>query len=142
MPDWAIWIVAAAALAGVEALTLVFLCGPLAVAALLAAAVAAAGASVVVQLGVFVAGSVASLLVLRPIARRHLRSPGQLRSGTAGLVGATAVVLERVDGENGLVKLAGETWTARSFDDARAFEPGERVSVLQIEGATALVSDY
>jgi membrane protein implicated in regulation of membrane protease activity len=141
MPDWAIWIIAAAALAGVEALTLVFLCGPLALAALLAAVVAAAGASLTVQLAVFVGGSVASLLILRPIARRHLRSPGQLRSGTAGLVGATAVVLERVDRDGGLVKLAGETWTARAFEDGREFEPGERVSVLQIEGATALVSD-
>jgi membrane protein implicated in regulation of membrane protease activity len=141
MPDWAIWIIAAAALAGVEALTLVFLCGPLALAALLSAVVAAAGASLTVQLAVFVGGSVASLLILRPIARRHLRSPGQLRSGTAGLVGATALVLERVDRDGGLVKLAGETWTARAFEDGREFEPGERVSVLQIEGATALVSD-
>jgi membrane protein implicated in regulation of membrane protease activity len=65
----------------------------------------------------------------------------ELRTGTAALVGSSALVLERVDRDGGLVKLGGETWTARTFDDDRVFEPGERVSVLQIQGATALISD-
>jgi membrane protein implicated in regulation of membrane protease activity len=50
-------------------------------------------------------------------------------------------VLERVDGDGGRVKLGGEVWSARSFDSSRVFEPGERVSVLEIQGATAVVSD-
>ncbi|MEO8289806.1 MAG: NfeD family protein [Gaiellaceae bacterium] len=141
MPDWAIWVIVAAALAGGEMLTVSFFLGPVALAAGAAAIVAAAGAGLGIQLIVFAAGAIASLGVVRPIARRHLRTPAHLRTGAAALIGATAVVTERVDGSSGLVRLGGEIWSARSYEDGRVFEPGTRVSVLQIDGATALVSD-
>ncbi len=79
--------------------------------------------------------------MLRPIARRHLHTPAQLRTGTAALVGERAVVLERVDRDGGQIKLAGEVWTARAYDEDEVLEPGARVQVMQIQGATALVSD-
>jgi membrane protein implicated in regulation of membrane protease activity len=141
MPDWAIWLVVAAALLGVEMFTLTFLFGPLSLAAAFAAVVALAGAGVSLQLLAFVGAGIASLALLRPIARSHLRMPAQMRTGTAALVGASAVVLERVNGSGGQVRLGGEVWSARSFDESRVFDPGERVSVLEIKGATALVSD-
>ena len=56
-------------------------------------------------------------------------------------MGQSALVLERVDSNGGQVKLGGEVWSARSYDGAQVFEPGQRVSVLEIQGATALVSD-
>ena len=78
---------------------------------------------------------------MRPIARRHLTMPAQLRTGTAALVGRTAVVLERIANDEGVgcAKIEGEVWTARAFDEDRVFEPGERVQVIAIRGATALV---
>ncbi len=141
MPDWAIWLIVAAALAGIEVLSITFVFGPLALAALVAAAVAAVSDGWALQVGAFAASSIASLLFLRPIARSHLRSTADMRTGTAALLGSTAVVVERVDANGGRVKLAGEIWSARSYDGSQAFEPGQRVSVLEIEGATALVSD-
>jgi membrane protein implicated in regulation of membrane protease activity len=54
-------------------------------------------------------------------------------------VGAKAVVLERVDLNGGQVKIGGEVWTARAYDEAQVIEPGARVDVVKIEGATALV---
>jgi membrane protein implicated in regulation of membrane protease activity len=141
MPGWAIWLIVAAALVGVEVFSLAFLFGPLALAALAAAVVAAIGASAVVQILVFIAGATASLVLIRPIAIRHMRTAIPARTGTAALVGQTAVVLERVDSTGGRVKLAGEVWSARAYDGRQAFEPGCSVSVLEIEGATALVSD-
>lgn len=141
MPDWVIWVVAAGGLAVGEMLTLSFFLGPIAVAATLAALAAVAGAGVALQLIVFIVASAASLAVLRPIARRHTRMPAQVRTGAAALVGARAVVLERVDGSGGSVKLAGEVWTARAYDEDQVLEPGARVQVLEIEGATALVSN-
>ena len=139
MPDWAWWLVIAAALAGGEILTLGFFLGPLAIAALLATLVAVAGASVPLQIGAFVAGSIASLAIVRPIARRHMRTPPSIRTGTAALIGARAVVLQRVDADGGRIKLGGEEWTARAFDEDDVIEPGTRVEVMRIEGATALV---
>ena len=139
MPDWAWWLVIAAALAGGEILTLGFFLGPIAIAALLAALVAVVGGSLGLQIGAFVAGAIASLAIVRPIARRHMRTPPQIRTGTAALVGARAVVLETVDQDGGSVKLAGEVWSARSFDDDDVYEPGTRVEVIQSEGATAIV---
>ena len=141
MEDWVYWMIAAGALAVGEIVTLSFFLGPIAVAAAVAAVAALIGAGVAIQVLVFTIASAASLLVLRPIARRHLRTPAQLRTGTAALVGEHAVVLERVDRDGGQIKLAGEIWTARAFDEDEVLEAGARVQVMQIQGATALVSD-
>jgi membrane protein implicated in regulation of membrane protease activity len=141
MEDWVWWMIAAGVFAIGEIATLGFFLGPIAIAAITAAIVALVGGGLAAQWIVFIAVSLASLLVLRPIARRHLRTPSQLRSGTAALVGRSAVVLERVDRDGGQVKLAGEVWSARSYDDDEAFEPGARVEVLKIDGATALVAE-
>jgi membrane protein implicated in regulation of membrane protease activity len=141
VPEWAIWAVLAVVLAVGEVFTLGFFLGPLAVAAALAALVAAIGLAIEVQIAVFAAASLASLLVVRPIARRHLRTPPRLRSGAAALVGAPAVVLERVDARSGSVRLRGEVWSARAFDSDQVLEPGAEVQVIEIDGATAVVSD-
>jgi membrane protein implicated in regulation of membrane protease activity len=141
MPDWVLWMIAAGVMAVGEILTLSFFLGPIAVAALVTAGVAAVGAGVALQIIVFTLVSVAAVAVLRPVARRHLRTPGQLRSGTAALVGEQAVVLERVDRDSGQIKLRGETWSARAFDDDEVLETGARVQVMEIRGATALVTD-
>jgi membrane protein implicated in regulation of membrane protease activity len=141
MDDWVWWMIAAGVFAIGEIATLGFFLGPIAIAAVTAAIVALVGGGLAVQWIVFIAVSLASLLVLRPIARRHLRTPSQLRTGTAALVGRQAVVLERVDRDGGQVKLAGEVWSARSYDDDETFEAGKRVEVLKIDGATALVAE-
>ena len=139
MPDWAIWIIVAVALAAGEIFTLGFFLGPVALAAGLAAVIAAVGGGVAFQLLAFIAGSLASLFVLRPIAVRHLKTPKALRTGTAALVGARGTVLERVDDLGGQVKIGGEVWTARAMFEGHVIEPGTRVEVGKIEGATALV---
>jgi membrane protein implicated in regulation of membrane protease activity len=141
MPDWVVWSIIAAAFAVGEIFTLGFFLGPIALAAALAAVAAAVGTGVEIQMAVFVIASIASLAFLRPIARRHMKTPGLLRSGTAALVGQRAVVVQRVDAEHGQIKLAGEVWTARPYDEDDVFEPGQRVDVMKIDGATALVAE-
>jgi membrane protein implicated in regulation of membrane protease activity len=141
MPDWVIWTIAAALLGVGEIISVSFFLGPIALAAAVAAVVAAAGAGVEVQMALFVVASIASLAFLRPIARRHMRSPGALRSGTAALIGQRALVLQRVDADQGQVKIGGEVWSARPFDETEVFEPGVRVDVMKIDGATALVAE-
>ncbi len=141
MEDWVWWMIAAGVLAVGEIATLGFFLGPIAIAATLAAIVGLAGAGLAAQWVVFIAASLGSVLVLRPIARRHLRTPARLRTGTAALVGGRATVLERVDSSGGQVKIGGEVWSARAYDEDDAFEPGARVEVMKIEGATALVAE-
>ena len=141
MPDWVIWLVAAAALAAGEVFTLGFFLGPLALAAGLAAIPAALGGGPLVQFAVFILASIASLAVFRPIARRHMRTPAQLRTGTAAVIGERAQVIERVDACGGSAQLRGEVWSARAFDEDQVLEPGQRVEVMQIDGATALVAE-
>lgn len=141
MDEWVLWMVAAGLLAAGEMFTLGFFLGPIAIAAVLSAVVALAGGGFALQWIVFIVASLGSLLVLRPVARRHLRTPASIRTGTAALVGGTATVLERVDRNGGQIKLGGETWSARAYDEDAAFEPGARVEVLKIEGATALVAE-
>jgi membrane protein implicated in regulation of membrane protease activity len=141
MPDWVYWLMAAAILAAGEVATIGFFLGAVSLATLPAALVAALGASVGVQLLVFIIGSIASLGLLRPIARRHLSTPPAIRTGTAALVGARAVVLDRVHADGGRVKIGGEEWTARPYDEDDVYEEGARVEVMKIQGATALISD-
>jgi membrane protein implicated in regulation of membrane protease activity len=140
MPAWLIWALAAVVLAVGEIVTPgLFFLGPVALAAVVAGLAAAVGLGVALQLVLFIAGSIASLLLLRPIARRHLHMPPALRTGTAALEGSKAVVLQRVDANGGRVRIGGEEWSARAYMDDQVLEPGARVEVVKIEGATALV---
>jgi membrane protein implicated in regulation of membrane protease activity len=137
---WLAWAIAALLLAIGEILTPgLFFLGPVALAAVAAAIAAVAGAAVWLQIIVFAAASLASVGILRPIARAHLHMPAALRTGTAALVGAPAVVLQRVDQHGGRVRIGGEEWTARAFMPDQVLEPGTKVEVVKIEGATALV---
>jgi len=137
---WLVWVIAAVALAVGEILTPgLFFLGPVALAAGVTAVIAVAGAPVWLQLILFAAASAASLAVLRPLAQRHLRMPAAIRTGTAALEGAHAVVLQRVDQTGGRVRIGGEDWSARAFMPDQVIEPGTRVEVVKIEGATALV---
>ncbi|MEV5314551.1 MULTISPECIES: NfeD family protein [unclassified Streptomyces] len=136
---WVWWLVGAAALGIPLVVTAMPELGMLAVGAIAGAIAAALGGDVVVQVLVFVAVSVALLAVVRPIATRHRAQRPQLVSGVEALKGKQAVVLERVDGSGGRIKLAGEVWSARALDTDRAYEVGQEVDVVDIEGATAIV---
>jgi len=136
----ALWLIAAVLLAIGELLTPgLFFLGPVALAAVGAAVTAGIGGGILLQLIVFIAVSVASLAFLRPIARRHIHMPALTRTGTAALVGTKAVVLQRVDANGGLVRIGGEEWSARAYFEGQTLDPGARVEVAKIEGATALV---
>jgi membrane protein implicated in regulation of membrane protease activity len=140
VPAWLIWAIVAVVLAVGEIFTPgLFFLGPIALAAVAAGVVALAGVGEALQLIVFIAGSIASVLFLRPLARRHLHMPAALRTGTAALEGTKALVLQRVDANGGRVRIGGEEWSARSFMEDGVYEPGQRVEVVKIEGATALV---
>jgi len=143
MEPWMLWILIAVLLAAGEVMSLSFFLAPFAVGALFAAAAELAGMGAALSIIVFLVSSGLLFGLVRPIARRHLRTPMQLRTGTAALVGRTAIVTERVDNDaaSGAVKLEGEVWTARSYDGDEVIEPGRRVQVVEIRGATALVSE-
>jgi len=137
---WLAWAIAAVLLAVGEIFTPgLFFLGPIALAAVVAAIAALAGAATALLVIVFAGAWLAWFGVLRPLARAHLHMPAALRTGTAALEGAHAVVLQRVDENGGRVKLGGEEWSARAYMPDQVIEPGTRVEVVKIEGATALV---
>jgi membrane protein implicated in regulation of membrane protease activity len=143
MEAWMIWILLAVLFAAGEVMSMGFFLAPFALGALAGAVAELAGATSALSVIVFLVTSGLLFGFVRPIARRHLRTPAQLRTGTAALIGQTAVVTERVDNgaQTGSVKLEGELWTARSWDDDEVIETGKRVNVVEIRGATALVSE-
>jgi membrane protein implicated in regulation of membrane protease activity len=136
---WVWWLVGAAALGIPLVITAMPEFGMFAVGAVAAAAAAGLGFDIVVQVLAFVVVSVALIAVVRPIAARHSAQRPQLATGVDALKGKQAVVLERVDGSGGRIKLAGEIWSARSLDTDLAYEVGEEVDVVEIDGATAIV---
>lgn len=142
MEAWVVFLIIAALLAVGEVLTLSFFLAPFAVGALAGMVAELVGAPLVLSFTLAIVVSVGSFGVVRPIARRHQRTRPSLRTGVDALVGEEAMVVEIVDNEAnaGTVRLAGEVWTARAFDE-KVIESGRRVHVVEIRGATALVSE-
>ncbi len=139
MSIWVIWLIVAAVLGVVEILTTTLAFGLVGAAALIAAITGMAGGPPDVQFGAFVIASVLGLTVARPFAMRHIRQPPLLRSGTAALIGRPAIVLDEVGPHSGRVRIGGEEWSARSYDETQVIPAGATVDVMHIEGAIALV---
>jgi membrane protein implicated in regulation of membrane protease activity len=135
-----IWLIVALGLAGAEALT-----GDMFLLMLGGGALAAAGSSwllnppIWVDGAVFLLVSVRLLSLVRPVVRRHLTPPQSLSTGIAALEGKRALVLDHVARDEGQVKVDGQVWTARPLNEGDEFEPGEQVTVMRIDGATAVV---
>jgi membrane protein implicated in regulation of membrane protease activity len=143
MSGWTLWAIAALLFAIGEMLTTTFFLAPFAVGGAAAAITDLVGAGGVGAWVVFVVVSLLTLGVVRPIARAHMKVPPHLRTGAAALIGQQAIVLERIANDEGVgcVKIDGEVWTARALHDDQVIEQGARVEVVQIKGATALVTE-
>lgn len=139
MGSWVIWLVLAALLGVAEVMTTTLSFGLIAVAAVVAALAGMAGAALPLQVVAFVLASGAGLGVVRPIAMRHIKQPPLLRTGTAALVGRSAFVVEEVNARGGQVRIGGELWSSRPYDESLVIPAGSAVDVLAIEGVTALV---
>ena len=114
---WIAWLIVAVALGVAEFFTLTLAFGLLAAAALVAAVVAGLGGSVLAQFLAFAITGGVGLLIVRPIARRQMTHPSLVREGSYALVGKKAVVIEEVTADRGLIRLAGEVWSARALDE-------------------------
>jgi membrane protein implicated in regulation of membrane protease activity len=139
MDTWIIWLIIAAVLGTVEIMTTTLAFGLVGLAALIAAGTGFLGGDAAIQFGAFILASVLGLGVARPFALRHIRQPPMLRTGTAALVGRPAITLEEVGPHSGRVRIGGEEWSARSYDETVVIPAGKTVDVMHIEGATALV---
>ncbi|GAA0385236.1 membrane protein [Acrocarpospora corrugata] len=139
MDSWIVWLVLAAALGVAEIFTLTAALGLISVAALLTAGVAAVGLPPGLQLLVFALASVAGVVGIRPIAQRHIQQAPAHRFGVSAIVGKSAYVTREVTGRDGRVRIGGEEWSARAYDETLVIPVGATVDVFEIEGATALV---
>jgi membrane protein implicated in regulation of membrane protease activity len=138
--DWLIWLIVSVGLVVAEIFSLDLVLIMFAAGAVAAAGTAAFTDNLFVEALVFAIISVLALVAVRPMAQRRLHTTGDgTRTGIEALKGSSAVVLELVDEHRGLVKIGGEEWTARVFDATQILEPGQKVQVVDIKGATALV---
>jgi membrane protein implicated in regulation of membrane protease activity len=140
MEAWVVWVVIAVVLLVAEATTSAFVAVYFGLAALVTAAVAAAGLGTPVQLIAFAILSVGSLLLTRPALKRAAGRTAAIRTGVDAMQGRIGVVTRAIaELEPGQVKVGGETWTARCYYDEEAIPAGSRVEVVKVEGVTALV---
>jgi membrane protein implicated in regulation of membrane protease activity len=139
MDVWLIWLITAAMLAVAEIFTLTAALGMLAAAALVTTGFAAVGLPLPLQFMVFTIVATVSVLFVRPIVLRHMLQPQVERFGIDALIGRTAYVVSEVTGLGGRVRIGGEEWTARAYDETLVIPPGTTVDVIEISGATALV---
>ncbi|MEU0165248.1 NfeD family protein [Streptomyces iakyrus] len=136
---WFLWLLAAAALGAAEFFTLTLVFGLLAGAALVAAVVAGVGIGLLGQLLALGAAAAAGLVLVRPVALRHMQQQPLIRDGSDALIGKRAEVMQEVTATRGLIKLSGEEWSARALDESHVIPVGALVDVMEIEGATAIV---
>jgi membrane protein implicated in regulation of membrane protease activity len=136
---WVGGVIAAAVLGVAELLTTTLALALIAVGALAAALTSGLGGGIGFQLAAFVVVSLAGIVLIRPLALRRLRRRPALRTGTAALIGSTGYVLADVSPHGGRVRIGGEEWSARPYDEVSVIPSGATVDVLQIKGATALV---
>jgi membrane protein implicated in regulation of membrane protease activity len=135
-----LWLVFALGLAAAETLT-----GDMSLLMLSGGALAAAVSSWLLGLpvwadgAVFLVVSVLLLAVVRPAARRRISAGKGLPEPVRALEGKHAVVLAQINRHQGQVRLDGEVWTARPLNEEDTYEPGEQVTVMHIDGATAVV---
>jgi len=140
MPAALIWLIAGLGLAAAEALT-----GDMSLLMLSGGALAAAGSSWLLGLplwadgAVFLIVSVLLLTLVRPVLRRRVAAGTGLLDPVKALEGKPALVLKPVSRQHGQVKLDGEVWTARPYHDDEVYQPGDQVTVMHIDGATAVV---
>ncbi|MEU2350641.1 NfeD family protein [Modestobacter sp. NPDC049651] len=141
MAAWLLWLIAAGLFAAGEVASLDLVLLMFAGGALGGMGVAFVTDNVALQLLAFVVVSAALLLLVRPVAKRHLerRTPEQI-DGVAVLVGRTAVVCERVDNASGQVRMGHDQWSARTQLDGEAYEVGAEVRIVEIQGPIAYVS--
>jgi membrane protein implicated in regulation of membrane protease activity len=139
MESWIVWLIVAAVLGVAELLTTTLAFGLLAIAAVAAAVVGAFHLSFALQLVAFAVAAGAGLGFVRPIAIKHIKQPPALRTGVAALVGRSAIVLEEVTEHSGRVRIDGEEWSSRPYDESLVIPVGTKVDVMQIKGATVLV---
>lgn len=137
--DWAAWLGVAVLLAAAELLSLDLVLLMLAVGAGGGAVAAAVGLALPLQVLVALGIAVGMLALVRPNVVHRLHAGPDLRTGHAALVGRRAVVVERVDVSGGRVRLGGEVWSARAYDESSTISPGATVEVFEIDGATAVV---
>jgi membrane protein implicated in regulation of membrane protease activity len=140
--DAVIWIVLGVLLAVAEIFTATLFLIMFAAGAFAAAIAAALGAPVPLQAVVFAAVSAATVLLVRPVIKRHAlpsSATGDTPFGVEAMAGESALVLEEVDADRGVVKIGGEQWQARAYDATQVLTPGERVRVIEVKGATAMV---
>jgi membrane protein implicated in regulation of membrane protease activity len=139
MPAWVWWVVIALVFAAAEIASVTFFFSMIAIGALAAAVAAALGAPVLGQVLVLAVVSILLIFTLRPLALRYFRPAPDSHTNWRRLIGADALVLQRVDVHGGLVKIGGEEWTARSARADISFDPSTSVRVQRIDGATAIV---
>lgn len=137
--EWAAWFGAAVALSVAEMLSMDFVLLMIALGLAGGGAADLLGAPLPLQILVAVVVAMGTLVFVRPSVVRRLHHGPEITTGHAALVGRSAVVTEQVTAHGGLVKLAGETWTARPFDDSMVIPEGATVDVFEIKGATAVV---
>lgn len=138
---WAVWLAIAMLLGVAELFSLDLVLLMLSAGALVGMLTALAGLGLTVQLLAAVIASVAMLGLVRPSVTRRLHRGPELRQGVAALVGREGFALTEVSVHSGQVKLGGEVWTARPYDEHAVIADGAKVQVLEIRGATAYVTE-
>jgi membrane protein implicated in regulation of membrane protease activity len=138
---WATWAGLAVLLGVAELFSLDLVLLMLALGAGVGVVTALIGLPVAVQILAALGASVAMLALVRPSIVKRLHSGPELTLGHKALVGKQGVVVSTVSADGGQIRIGGELWSARAFDETQVIKEGARVDIFEIRGATAVVHE-
>ena len=141
MNEYIFWAIAIVVFAILEAITTQLVSGWFIAGSIAALITKWLGAPFYLQLIVFVGISAITLILTRPLIKKHL-TPKNEPTNADRVIGQTGVVTEAIDnmGAVGQVKVDGQIWSARSTDGS-VIEEGKQVEIERIDGVKLIVAE-
>jgi membrane protein implicated in regulation of membrane protease activity len=141
LDPWVIWLAIAMILGVLEMFSLDLVLLMLASGALVGMGASLVGLPVAVTILAAAATSVAMLALVRPSVVKRLHTGPDLKQGHEALIGEEGFSVAEITVHAGQIKIAGEIWSARPYDDTDVIPVGAKVRVYEIRGATAYVDE-
>ena len=139
---WVFWLIAAGIFFIIEMATIGFLVFWLGIGAILAMLTSFITDSILIQSLVFVITSTLLLIFTRPLVDKFIKVPKEIKTNAYSIIGKKGIVISKINNIEGVgqIKIGGEVWSAKSFENEDIPENTE-IEIVEIDGVKAVVKE-
>jgi membrane protein implicated in regulation of membrane protease activity len=137
---WVFWLIAAGVFFVIEMATIGFLVFWLGIGALLAMVTSFITDNIIIQFVVFLVSSTLLLIFTKPLVNKFIKIPKEVKTNAYSIIGKKGIVIAPINNieGNGQIKIDGEVWSAKSYNDENIPKNSE-VEIVEIDGVRAVV---